>query len=180
MKEALETYFKKLKELYRRYFGTSPTVCYTENLNKDLLISSPNEDGEVEWSPKLQSEAIDWNRLEEIFGFKINEELKSYYGTYLFLSLDGKDEGIALHFQSVGGSKPIESTVRQNLSDGRYVFPGTQTFLLGDACINSDDGYFIFFDNITGQVYCYESDTKKKVAFSHTLTEIIARMEAIL
>lgn len=180
MKEAFDLYFKKQEALFRKYFGSLPTVCYTDSLNKSLLVSAPNADGEVEWQPRLQTAAVDWGKLESIIGFRIRDELKAYYGTYLFLSLDGKRDGVEMHFLPIGKNKTVEGSVRQNLSDALYTFPGTQTFLLGGACIDGDDGYFIYFDNNTGQVYCYESDTKNRVELGSSLAEIIADMEAIL
>ena len=50
-------------------------MTYTENMNRDLLVSIPDEDDEVEWHPIKQTEDIAWDAIEEGLAIKITEEL---------------------------------------------------------------------------------------------------------
>lgn len=156
MKNAINNYYQKLEKTYLEEFNSKPTVTYTEKLNKSLLISKPNEDGEVEWRPKFIDEKIDFRALEKEFGFKISDELKEYYSTYYFLRLRGEIGKIDLRFYPL--NKNIEETIKQHLKDGRYYFEDEQIFLLGDANVNGIDGYFVFYDNKTEELFCYDCD----------------------
>ena len=180
MKTAYEEYFSKLNSLYFTVFGTKPTVPYLEAYNKEMLIGVPNEDGEIQWAPKEQQNEFDWNNLEKEFGFTLCRELKEYYNTFYFLSLSGMLKFYELHFYRIDGTEPLDSIAFRNYKDGQHVFPCTECFLIGNASINDDDSFFIYYDNSTGKVFCYESETKKEFLLSYSLAEIIENMEAIL
>ena len=53
-------------------------------------------------------------------------------------------------------------------------------FLIGNAVVNDDDSFFIYFDNATGKLFCYESDTKNEVLLSYSIAKTIGSMEASL
>ena len=78
IKEAMTEHYTKLENLYMKDIGTKPSVSYTDQLNKALLISEPDEDMEVEWQLIAQP-AHDWTQIEEKLGFSLMKELKEYY-----------------------------------------------------------------------------------------------------
>ncbi|NLA52504.1 MAG: hypothetical protein GX860_10345 [Alcaligenaceae bacterium] len=174
------SYFEKLEALYRTAFGTAPTVAYTDALNKTLLISEPNEEGEVQWKPIKQGFEIDWNSIEAELGFKLCQELKEYYSTYYFLSLNGSFGNCDLYFYPIDGSKQISQIVMQNYKDAQYVFPDTQLFLIGNAVVDDNDNYFIYYDNSTGKLFCHESETGKQILLSYSIAKTISSMEVSL
>ncbi|MCF0260421.1 MAG: SecY-interacting protein Syd [Erysipelotrichaceae bacterium] len=178
MKEALEGFFKRLLAFSQSTFGTFPTVCFTADLNRDLMISAPDEDGEAEWRPVLQKQPVDWRKIEDRLGFRLCDELKEYYSVWSFPVVTGKFGSSTLTFYGVNAVEQVEKTVLQEYADAQYVFPDSQIFLLGHAVIQDQDDYFIYFDNTTQKVFCYESDTGKEVLLAYSLAGLFDRMEA--
>lgn len=178
IQHAFDTYFKKLEVLYEKLFSSKPTAAYTDTLNKALLLSEPDGDGEVQWEPVRQTAAAAWSGIEAALGFPVCQELKEYYTTYYFLSLAGSFGSSDLYFYRIDGSKPLEDIVMLHYRDAQHVFPGSQCFLIGNAVVNDDDGYFIYFDNETGKLFCHESDTQNRVLLSYSLAKTIEGMEA--
>jgi len=68
----------------------------------------------------------------------------------------------------------------RNYNDAQYTFFATEIFLIGKAVVNDDDNYFIYYDNTTGKLFCYETDTKNEVLLSYSIAKTIESMEAIL
>ena len=178
MREAFDNYFAKLWRFSEKQYGTNPTVAYTENLNKALLVSIPNEDDEVEWRPIKQTEHIGWNAIEGRLAVKISEELKAYFGTYFFLTLSGVYNQAFLNFYPIAGVLPVDDLVHRAYSDSRAVFPGSETFLIGNAVIDDDDSFFIYYDNAVTSVFCFDSELGKRVEMKGSLSDIIGNMEA--
>lgn len=178
MKNAFEKYFKELLSFSMQTYGTKPTVSYTNNINKELLLSKPNEEGEAEWLPRLQNNSLPWDEVRKKIGFIVCKELREYYSTFLFYTLSGKYGDVYLYFQPLSSQKDIVKTILQQYSDAQYVFPHTQTFLLGSANYNNDDYYHIFYDNSDSKTFCYESDTNRQILLSYSLADVISAMEA--
>lgn len=179
MKKAFEEYFKKLISFSMQTYGAKPTVSYTDSLNKELLVSKPNGEGEVEWLPRLQISPLPWNEIEEKVGFIICKELRDFYSTFFFINLSGKYGDVNLYFRPLPSQKEVVSTILLQYSDAQAVFPHSKTFLLGSANYNNDDSYHIFYDNSDSKTYCYESDTKKEILLSYSLADVISIMEAL-
>ncbi len=180
MKEAFDKYFQKLNKKYKKEFSTLPTVSYSEKIDQSLLVSEPDEDREVQWQPKLQEKEIEWDKIEEEIGFAVRDDLKAYYSTYRFFMLSGKKDDRQLNFYAVGAGEPVRVTVKRNYDDGQYFFKKQQIFIIGQAVVAGDDNYFICYDNKTGKLFCYESDTKDKVFLPNSIKEIFDSMEACL
>lgn len=180
MKAAFSNYFLKLDSLYSGTFGTKPTVPYSDMLNKALFIGSPDEDGEIQWEPKEQGVRYDWKAVEATLGFLLCQELKDYYNTFFFLTLPGTFGNSELHFYKVDGSESLGKVALRNFNDAQHVFPGTHMFLIGNATVNDDDSYFIYFDNATGKLFCYEADMRNEVVLSYSIAKTIGSMEASL
>lgn len=180
MQKAFEKFFIKLEKLYAETFETKPTVPFLESYDKSMLIGMPDEDDEVQWIPKVQKGGYDWNKLELELGFSLFQEFRDFYSSYYFLALSGTFNGCELHFYSIDGSKKLREIILQNFRDAQYVFPNTECFLIGNAVINDDDSFFIYYDNANQKVFCYESDLKKEIVLSNSIAEIIGNMEANL
>lgn len=180
MRAAFEAYFGKLTRRYQMDFGTAPTVCYTDNLNKKLLISGPDADGEVEWSPAPFERPVDWNTIEKELGFILSDELKAYYSTYQFLRLSGKFGSALLTFEPIIKEEEVPGLIRRQYANGVHTFPDSQYFLLGDASMNEDDGYFIYFDNESGRLICYDPETRRSYLLAYSIAKIIGTMEACI
>ena len=178
MEESFKSYFSRLNDYAENKFGTKPTVTYTDSLNKELFVSEPDEDGEVEWEPKPQKNVIDWSKLESVFGFSICDELKEYYSSYSFLMLYGKFGTSFLNFFPVNAVEPVDISVKRAFDDAKEVFPDSQIFLIGNATVNEDDNFFIYFDNKTGKLFCYDVENDKEILLSYSIRKTIDAMEA--
>ena len=179
-KYAFAAYFNKLNRLYYNTFGTNPTVPYSSSLNKELLISPPDDEDEVPWQPKEQLKKTDWSAIENALGFVLTQDIKEYYNSYFFLQLSGTFGSSELHFYPIDGSRPLDKIITQQYSDGQYVFPNTECLLIGNAIVNDDDSYFIFYDNAKGKLFCFESEKKQEILLSYSIAMIIQSMEAII
>jgi len=178
MEEAFKAYFSRLNEYAEEMFGTKPTVAYADSLNKDLLVSEPDEDGEVEWEPKPQKTVINWSELEIRFGFSICTELKEYYSTYSFLMLCGKFGTSLLNFFPVNAVESIDISINRAFNEAKEAFPESQMFLIGNATVNEDDNFFIYFDNNTGKLFCYDMENSRELLLSYSISKTISAMEA--
>lgn len=178
MRTAFDVYFERLNLFSKEEYGTKPTVSFSVNLVKKLLVSEPDEDGEVEWAPVAQTTVVNWKAIENNLGFALQKEFKEYLSTYYFLSLTGILGNAWLGFYPIDGSIGHDKIIQQFYNDAQYVFPGTELFLIGTACIDDDDGYFIYYDNADNSVFCHESDTDKRVDVEGRLSDIVGSMEA--
>ena len=180
MKEAFDIFFEKLNRVYEEEFGTKPMIPYSEKWNRDLLVSEPDDEGYVEWEPKLQTDDIDWASIERELGFSLCEELKEFYSTYSFADLDGRYNKMFINFDGVNIKKGVEVMVRDAYEIGKDDFPNSEVFAIVDAQIRDDDGYTLYFDNKDGRLFAREFDTNKTVEVSNSITEVIANMEALI
>ncbi|MBO4292720.1 MAG: SecY-interacting protein Syd [Lachnospiraceae bacterium] len=180
MKKAFEKYFQKLDALYDKHFSTLPTVTYSDQLNKSLLVSEPDEDGEVQWKPQEQTDPIEWESIEKELGFSVCDELKAYYSAYFFLMMSGKIGDRLLNFYPIGATEPVQKSIDRNYHDAQYFFPETQIFILGNAKVGDDDNYFICYDNAENKLFCYESVTHEQIPLSDSISQTIDSMEACL
>lgn len=87
MKEALENYYRKLNNLYMREYQTLPTVAYSEDMRKDIQISVPDDEGEVEWKLVPVSDDIKKSTLRDL-KYILNQEILEFYLTYYFAQLN--------------------------------------------------------------------------------------------
>ena len=123
MKQAFDSYFEKLERFALEAYGTKPTVSISEHINDSLFVSSPDEDGEVEWKPVLQCVAPSWPSIEQQLGFELCNDLKDFFSTYFFFTLSGKLDNTFLNFYPVDGSKSVEDVILQDFKDAQAVFP---------------------------------------------------------
>ncbi|MBQ8425375.1 MAG: SecY-interacting protein Syd [Clostridia bacterium] len=180
-KEAFEKYYEDLCKVYLENFNSKPTISYDgkdTEIDSEMIISKPNDDGESAWQLKSIGD-YDFSKVEEIIGFKMCDELKSYYSTYLFLHLAGEYKEITLYFDMLKSKELIEKSILVAQKDGAYYFQDTEVFSLGSAVFNDDDAYGIFYNNKTGSVFVYENDTDNKIELDDSLFEIIKNMKAL-
>lgn len=180
IENAFNNYFEKLNQLYLNTLGTKPTVPFSDSLNKELLSGNTDDEGYIQWNPIKQDKIIKWKNIEEKIGFSICLELKDYYNTFFFLSLTGQYENCELHFYKIDGSESIESIVIRNHNDAKQYFPNDEMFLIGNAIVNDDDSFFIYYDNNSGRLFCYDADMKNELLLSYSIAKTIEKMEAIL
>ena len=179
-KSAFEEYYKKSETIHKITFETLPTVCVNpddKEIDKDMLCSNEDEDGYVVWKLK-EIEEFDFEEIEKETGFKLSNELKAYFSTYMFLCLAGEYDGIKFSFDALKSKEYIQKKILISKKDGDYYFENEQTFVLGSATYENNDAYVIFYDNKTEKVFVYEDDTNNKIETDKSLLEIINNMQA--
>lgn len=177
METAFERYFEKLNKSYEDKFNTKPTISYTSSLNKKLIVSKPDKEDYVEWQPLKQSGKANLEKLEKKLGFKLGYDLKDYYTTYLFYTLEGKFKGKQLDFYPIADENNLAKIIEQQYNDGQWAFPNSQTFLLGHATVAGNDNFYIYFDNKDNKIFLYDNEAKKKVKLK-PLSFVVATMQA--
>lgn len=181
-KLAFEEYYKNLENIHKITFETLPTVCVNiedKDLDKEMICSSEDEDGYFVWKLK-EIESVDFDEIEKEIGFKICEELKTFYSTYLFLQLSGEFKEISLYFDTLKSNKYVQKRILIARKDGEYYFENSQIFAIGSATYEDDDSFVIFYDNKSGEIFIYENDTNKKIIINKSLLEIIKNMKVFL
>ena len=144
MEKAFERYFEKLNKNYEAKFKTKPTIANASSLNKKLIVSKPDEEDYVEWQPLKQSGKVNLTKIEKKLGFTLCYDLKEYYTTYLFYTLEGKFKGKQLDFYPIADEKSVEKIIEQQYNDGQWAFPNSQIFLLGHATVSKNDNFYIY------------------------------------
>ena len=72
--EAMKVYLKKQELLYKKTFGTLPTISWDESLPQNLFVGTPDEDDEIQWTPKAAS--------QETY-HELCKELNLFYCTFI-------------------------------------------------------------------------------------------------
>lgn len=164
MEDAFEIYFNKLLDNYLTYNNSNPKAQYSEKLKNDLMLSQPDENGEVEWLPARIDEELDLYDVEEDLGFSLFGDLPDYYTKFLFLNLSGYvNKRTYLRFNPLSSKDILPQLIKAQFEAGQEVFPNTQIFLLGMATVGGDGNYGIYFDNRKNVIFLYNPENKKKV-----------------
>lgn len=176
--QAFDHYFEKLVHLYEKKYASKPTLYYSDSLNKALMISEIDENEEVQWLPIQQTQLLNWREIEDQLGFSVCDELKAYYTTYFFFSLNGEFGEADLYFDPISSHEGLKETILQHHSNGQDHFPHSQIFMIGAATIHFDDRFFIFYDNETSKTFCYEPESGQQILLAYSLAKVITAMEA--
>lgn len=189
MRSAFDIFWGKLNAHYEKEYNTKPTVCYTKKLNPDLFLQiysesenkfipcMKNASGYIQWQPKLQIETVDFYTIENGVGFKLSKELKDYYSSYLFLSLSGGFARNYFDFDPIRHTSEIVELALFQYEQAKTPFPKSQIFCLGDATIEKNDNYSVYYDNSSGKIFCRDFECNIVASFRNSLTQTIADME---
>lgn len=180
IKEALENYYRKLNDLYMREYGTLPTVAYSEDMRKDIQISVPDDDGEVEWKLVPVSDDIKENTLRDL-KYILNQEILEFYLTYYFARLNGQYDGVSYYFYTncyCCRPNSIGEYVNKLHEDAEYYFKNATYLLIGVANSKHVDEYLVFYDYKECDLFLYDQDTHKIRKICHSLSNLINDMEA--
>ena len=118
-----------------------------------------------------------------------------------YILTDGKSEMVKIEEGDIplsdGSGQPVLNAKKNNYDLSnlyeddlyRYYFEDEQIFLLGGANGNGIDGYFIFYDNKTEELFCYDTDehdpdeskfNTKKAIILKSIVDTINSMEVSL
>ena len=176
MRQSFDNYYKKLNVLYKKEYGTRPTVTFDSKLKKEVIISKENSDGEVEWKMYPVS-GFSKGIVSEQLGFKISDDVYEYYSTYYYAHLTGRIDDTILYFIPNGFRDNLISFIKQQYVEASYYFPEKRYFLLGTANKNSNDDMLIFFDNDNNRIFLHDIEVKTDYELDD-LVSLVWNMEA--
>jgi hypothetical protein len=171
---AMNTYFKKLKALYKEKFGTAPSFPYDEDAVHGLFCSAPDEDGYALWQPKMASP------VEASVGAMLCPELAEFYGSWYFLQMNGRIGNIDIDFFAFDSRPSATEAAKSALADGKYYFPQENCALIASCTLDGADGLLMFYDQNSGKVFIYDADRNMRRYVNASLGDIIAKMEALI
>lgn len=171
IKEALTSYFLKLRGLYKKMFNSLPTISWSPELNQQLFEGKPDEDGEIQWKT---AEAT------QIIMDGLCKELQNFYSSYYYWELRGKYKGILFDFPPVPSLDAAKSIVSTAIHDGGYYFPKQETVLLATCTSSGNDDLLLFYRQNTGKLFIYDVDKRFVIPLEYSLTELLGSMEAVI
>lgn len=172
IKNSLDIYFSKLEKLYRKEFGTLPSISWDESLNKSLFVSEPDEDGEVQWKPKV---------ADHITVSGLCDELSSFYSSYYYWELRGKYKNdLYIDFPPIWSKQEAYHIIQTSIDDGNYYFKGQNTVLLAYCSQYGNDDLLMFYRQDTGEIFLYDTDKRFIYPLNVSLAELISSMEALI
>ena len=183
MKEAFDVYFTKLNIYWQNNYGCFPKIPYNEKyqpmLKKDLFIPGTyQQDGYVQWQAKLQTENINFSNIEETLDITINSQIKDYFSTYWFMSLNGSFDKSFFRLPPVQPGIDIISTVVLYRKKGMVdYFDSGDYFSFGTAQIDGDERCGIYINNNSGEVICVQWDYRKSFHLADDLEKFICSMD---
>ena len=184
MKEAFETFFEEMDRNSLVVVGELPTIPYVEGAN-ELLLMETLKDGYVVWRPKLQENKFSFESVERELGFKIHPQIKQYYNTYYFRSLQARimsDEGLVIFY--LDGILPgvdLAKMVKGNISDGETHYIRNKVFFkIGTYCkIDGVDSYLVHVNNETCEVTAVEVGDRHSVKLADSIEDLLMNMKGI-
>ena len=156
MKEAFDSYFKKLSLSNQEHTGHMPKVVYIKqcNLNGIYLMDTLDNYGYAEWQPVLQKGDFNFIELETKLGFSINPDIKDFYSTSWFMQLYGNYNGYNVFIDKIPPNCDLEHSILSayNHGDHDYMNPGI-FFCIGDVDSDLLEDCSLYVENNTGCVY---------------------------
>ena len=171
IKEALLSYFEKLEALYKKQFGTLPTVSWSAELSQDLFFGIPDDDYEIQWKA-MPAKPVHIPGLCEC--------LTEFYSSFYYWELRGTHAGILFDFPAVYTHTKAVDVARAALSDGYYYFPKQDTALLASCSYNNNDEILLFYRQKSGELFLYDIDLETVTPLDYSLVTLINSMKAVI
>ncbi len=176
MKEAFDSYFKKLEESCKKQNGCMPKVVYLENcdLHGIYIGGSLDSEGYAEWCPVLQNQFDGFDEVEKELGFKINEQVKQYFTTYWFMQMYGCYNGNSCYFNKIVPNTDIKKLILKSYNSGNidYMDP-EKYFCIGDVDNQEYEDCGLYVNNSTCQVVGIDWDGASDCDFTRPLSEFM-------
>lgn len=181
MKAAFDIFFIKMNESWKREWNTYPRITFSEKKEKcGLFISDMDEEGYAEWQPKLQTEKVDFDKIEETLGFEIHNDIKKYLSTYWFFPLDSACEGVEqLQLREILPNCDMKKEILDRFKKERFHYKEEgEYFLIGDfCCIEGDDSYSLQVNNTTGEVMAVQALDEEEIKIANSIEDLLLNMK---
>ena len=150
-----------------------------------LLLDTLDEEWYAVWRPKLQEKKLSFESVEEELGFRIHPQIKQFFNTYYFRTLDGKimsDEGkVSFSLNNILPSMDLANILKHSVSDSETHYIRNKVFfLIGSyAKINGNDSYLIHVNNETCEVTAVEVGERHSVKLADSIEDLLMNMKGI-
>ena len=171
VKEAMTSYFNKLISLYKREFGTLPTVPYNRECDSTLFVGHPDEDGEIQWEYSPAKTV----RIESLC-----EELNEFYSSFYYWQLRGKIGKYCFYFPPVINEQDAIKTAELAIERGKKVFPNEKYVMIASCDVAGFDGLDLIYDQNTNKLFFYDFDGERVIPCDYSLKFIISQMEVVI
>ena len=145
-----------------------------------MIVSDSLNNGYIQWRPLRQEKNLDLSDLEKRLNVSIHTQIRQYFTSYWFLSLDGAIGNITFDFCSIPYGIDIPKLIEECYTIGAKNSPtGSIYFEFGYASVDGDDSYLIFVDNKTAAVICtlLEDDIVMELG---SLEKVISEMDVVM
>lgn len=187
MKEAFDIFFEEMTDNFLKKRGKKP-FAYCDEKNRPtglFLMETLNAGGYAEWKPKLQDHPVSFDNIEQLLGFSIHPQIKSYFSTYWFLPLEAtyhlNQKEIDFCIIGINQYSSLETIIKDNFNfEGAHYLSDHNYFLLGTYCnIDGNDSYLVEVNNETGEVMAVEVQEKKSMKLADSIEELLKNMKGI-
>lgn len=172
MKEILDLYFNTYTEWYKKEYGSFPKTKYSEKNNTDESIYLPDtldENGNVCWLPKLQSKAINFEKLENELGFAIHKRIKELFSIYWFGIIEGQYEIGEIWINGVQPGSDVLWRIKDGFEKGKNHYNENAVFF----CLGLSDPYTIMLNNDTGEITAVLFYEEESIHLADSLEELL-------
>ena len=122
LKDAFDSYFKKLENYWRNKNNSFPKVPYRKTIDANLIQLNTLKNGYVQWMPKLQNDIINIDEVQMHIGQKIHPEIFQYFTTYWFLSLRGMIANVEIELYAIPSNVDIINQIKNGFNVGKKDF----------------------------------------------------------
>ena len=180
IEDAFKIYFKKQYDYWQSNYGSSPRAPFNKSIDKHMIIPNSLNNGYIQWQPLRQEVSVDLSDLEQRLNLSIHIQIRQYFTSYWFLSLDGAIGNITLDFCSIPYGMDITKLIEECYAIGAKNSPaGNIYFELGYASVDGDDSYLIYVDNETACVRCVQLEDNIVMEIG-TLEKVISEMDVVM
>ena len=177
-KKIMDNYFKRQEKAHLETFGHKPMRPYTLKVPLSIYTSEPNSEKWATWKP-IPAEQINWDEIEKELGFKINKELKKYFGIYRFFDISGEYKKFCYYFTFFGLKSSTKEDIIAFYKIAQDYKPNTELFCLGSVSDDKYDGYALYYDNKTNKMFFVDHDFDKVYDTNLSIFELIDKLKGI-
>lgn len=171
IKDAMDIYFQKLNYIYVQTFNTCPSVSWSPDINQDLFITSPDEDGDAQWCP-ISAQSLKLPGL--------CDELNQFYSSYYYCSLNGRYQNIQMYFDPIDSLETAQRKAKQAILDGDYYLKNQNAVLLATCSLEGNDELLLFYKQETGELILYDQNKRFMCSLECSFVQLVSQMEALI
>lgn len=168
--QALDHYFDRLIAFWQED-GVYPLIPWSEEYDRALFVSEPNEDGEVEWKPAVSEIPENMPSL--------CAELRAFFGCRRFWRLAGRIKRHDYTFAPLPTDEAAVAAAEIAMRDGEH-YLGRGYALLASVVYRGNDDLLLLYNQHTGRMTLLDPDKEITKPLDISLPELIEQMEVLI